>query len=193
MSEERKDADPGGIQPERKLIEMAQQNPDDFEHLFNKYYDTIFNYALRRTGNAYSADDVAANTFLKAFSQIKNYQWKGVAFSAWLYRIATNEIAQSYRKSKRTVPLSSEITARLKDDRSSDSALLEAEELIVRNEKFKQIHASISRLKIKYQAALTLRYFENKSIKEMAAILELSENTVKTHIRRGLKRLKELL
>ena len=175
------------------LIEMAQQNSDDFQHLFNKYYDTIFNYALRRTCDVYLADDVAANTFLKAFSQIKNYQWKGISFSAWLYRIATNEIAQGYRKSKRTVPLSTEIAAHLKDDRSSDSALLEAEELIARNKKFKQIHAAISRLKIKYQTALTLRYFENKSIKEMAAILDLSENTVKTHIRRGLKRLKELL
>jgi len=185
--------EPAGFQDERILVERAQQNPEDFQHLFNKYYDTIFNYALRRTGNAYLADDVAANTFLKAFNQIKNYQWKGISFSAWLYRIATNEIAQGYRKSKRMVPLSIEIVTHLKDDRFSDSALLEAEELIAQNEKFKQIHAAISRLKIKYQTALTLRYFENKSIKEIAAILDISENTVKTHIRRGLKRLKEQL
>ena len=193
VSDEMKAIKSGEFQQEKKLIEMAQQNPADFQHLFNKYYDTIFNYALRRTGDVYLADDVAANTFLKAFDQIKNYQWRGISFSAWLYRIATNEVAQGYRKSKRTIPLSSEIAVRLKDDRSSDSALLEAEDLIARNEKFKQIHAAISCLKIKYQTALTLRYFENKSIKEMAAILDLSENTVKTHIRRGLKRLKELL
>lgn len=181
------------IQHEQRLIEKAQKNPDDFQHLFNKYYDTIFNYALRRMGNVHLADDVAATTFLKAFDQIKKYQWKGISFSAWLYRIATNEILQLYRKSKRTIPLSSKVKDHLRDDKSSDSALLEAEELVAKNEKFKQIHAALSKLKIKYQTALTLRYFEDKSIKEIAAILDISENTVKTHIRRGLKQLKEYL
>lgn len=181
------------IQDEQRLIEKAQKNPDDFQHLFNKYYDAIFNYVLRRSCDVHIADDVAATTFLKAFDQIKNFKWKGVSFSAWLYRIATNEIAQVYRKSKRMIPLTSEAEAKLKDERSSDSALLEAEESVARNEKFKQIHAALSRLKRKYQTALTLRYFEDKSIKEIAAILDISENTVKTHIRRGLKQLKEYL
>jgi len=180
-------------QQERKLIELAQQNPDEFQHLFNKYYDVIFNYALRRTGDVHLADDVAATTFLKAFDQIKHFQWRGSSFSAWLYRIATNEIAQLYRKTKRTTPLTSELAANLRDERSSDSALLEAEELVANNEKFKRIHAALSKLKIKYQTALTLRYFEDKSIKEIAAILYISENTVKTHLRRGLKQLKEYL
>lgn len=182
-----------GSQAERQLIEMAQQNPDEFQHLFNKYYDPIFNYALRRSCDAHIADDVAATTFLKAFDKIKNFKWKGISFSAWLYRIATNEIAQIYRKTKRTTPLTSQVAANLKDERSSDTALLEAEELLARNEKFKQIHTALSRLKMKYQTALTLRYFEDKSIKEIAAILDLSENTVKTHIRRGLKQLREYL
>jgi len=178
---------------DRRLIEMAQKNIDAFQHLFNKYYDTIFNYALRRTCNAQLADDVTATTFLKAMNQIKKFQWKGVSFSAWLYRIATNEIAQLYRKSKRTIPLTSEVAARLSDDRSSDSSLLEAEALIARNEKFKQIHAALSRLKLKYQSVLTLRYFEDRSIKEIADILDLPENTVKTQLRRGLRLLKEYL
>ena len=180
-------------QQERRMIEMAQQNPDEFQHLFNKYFDPIFNYALRRTCDAHLADDVAATTFLKAFDQIKKFKWKGISFSAWLYRIATNEIAQVYRKTKRMIPLTSEVASNLKDERSSDTALLEAEELLARNEKFKQIYAALARLKIKYQTALTLRYFEEKSIKEMASILNLSENTIKTHIRRGLKQLKEYL
>lgn len=192
MSNEDKSKESEG-QDERQLIEMAQQNPDEFQHLFNKYYDPIFNYALRRSCDAHIADDVAATAFLKAFDKIKNFKWNGISFSAWLYRIATNEIAQVYRKTKRTTPLTSQVAANLKDERSSDTALLEAEELVARNEKFKQIHTALSRLKMKYQTALTLRYFENKSIKEIAAILAMSENTVKTHIRRGLKQLREYL
>lgn len=180
-------------QQERSLIEMAQRDPGEFQHLFNKYYDAIFNYALRRTGEVYFADDVAATTFLKAFDQIKKFQWRGISFSAWLYRIATNEIAQAYRKSKRLTPLTAETIANLKDERSSDSALLEAEELVAQNEQFQHVHAALFKLKLKYQAALTLRYFEDKSIKEIAAILGISENTVKTHLRRGLRQLKEFL
>ena len=77
-----------------------------------------------------------------------------------------------------------------KSDSSSDAELLEAEEAIARNKQFQQIHSAIASLKWKYQTALTLRYFEDLSIREIARILKISENTVKTHIHRGLKLLK---
>jgi RNA polymerase sigma-70 factor (ECF subfamily) len=181
----------GDNQSEQELIKAAQKNPDEFHHLFNRYYDLIFNYSLRRTCHVQLAEDVTANTFLKALNQIKKYRWKGIPFSSWLYRIATNEINLAHRKSKRLTPLTTEITAHLKDDTKTDSALLEAEETLAKNEKFIHIYNALKKLKMKYQTVLTLRYFEEKSIKEIADILEMSENTVKTHIRRGLIYLRE--
>ncbi len=178
---------------EQELIERAKQDPSEFQHLFNKFFNKIFNYALRRTGDAYLADDITSNTFMRAYDQIGSFKWRGISFSAWLYRIATNEINQLHRKKKRTTSLTTQMTASLADDRFTDTELLEIEESIANNEKFRQIHAALSRLKTKYQSALTLRYFENKSIKEIAAILDISENTVKTHIHRGLKKLKDYL
>ena len=182
-----------GINQEQQWIAAAQKDPSEFKQLFCKYYNRIFNYALRRTGDVSMADDIAANTFFNALAKIKKFQWRGVSFSAWLFRIATNEINQLYRKSKHLIPLNPEIEAHLIYDRSSDSALLEVEEAVARNEKFKQVHAAIVTLKLKYQTALILRYMEEKSIKEIAEILDISENTVKTHIRRGLIQLKERL
>jgi RNA polymerase sigma-70 factor (ECF subfamily) len=193
VSTQAKATESEALQHERRLIERAQRNPDEFQHLFNKYFDQIFNYALRRTGDAQLADDVAATTFFKAFDQIKKFKWRGISFSAWLYRIATNEISQLYRKSKRMLPLTSTAVTSIVDDRSSDTALLEAEELVATNDTFKQILRALMKLNMKYQTALTLRYFEEKPIKEIAAILDISENTVKTHIRRGLMQLRELL
>ncbi|MDZ7332279.1 MAG: RNA polymerase sigma factor [candidate division KSB1 bacterium] len=181
------------IDRERLLVERAKQNSADFEHLFNKFFDKIFNYALRRTGDPYLADDITSATFMKALEQIENFNWRGISISAWLYRIATNEINQLYRKSKKTIALNDEVKRSLADDRLTDTGLLELEEMIAKNERFRRVHAALSRLKPKYQAALTLRYFENKSIKEIAAILDLSENTVKTHIHRGLSKLKDWL
>ncbi len=181
------------LDSERILIERAKHDASGFQLLFNKFYDEIFNYALRRTGDAHLADDIAANTFLKAFDQIGNFKWRGISISAWLYRIATNEINQLHRKMRRTTALTSDMAAKLADDRYTDSELMEIEEAIAKNEQFRKVHAALYRLKTKYQSVLTLRYFENKSIKEIAAILDISENTVKTHIHRGLNKLKEYL
>ncbi len=181
------------LQQERSWILASQKDPSAFEPLFQKYHDMIFNYALRRTCNVHHAQDITANTFLKSLDHIQNYQWKGISFSSWLYRIATNEINLNYRKFKRIVPLTSELAVNLKSDRDTDSELIKIEESIQKNEKFKKVCAVLAKLPLKYQTILSLRYFEEKSIKEIADILELSENTVKTHIRRGLIQLRKQL
>ena len=89
--------------------------------------------------------------------------------------------------------LTEEKLLRLKGDNHTDTALIQAEEKITQDENFRKLHEALTNLKLKYQSALTLRYFEKKSIKEIAFILDLAENTVKTHIHRGLKQLKERL
>lgn len=91
------------------------------------------------------------------------------------------------------VRLTPELSRTFRDARSSDSQVLKAEEKMAKNIQFQKMHAALLQLKAKYQTVLTLRYFENKSIKEIAEILELSENTVKTHIRRGLIALRDIL
>ena len=180
-------------QKELEWIFKAQEDPEAFRYLFERYYDPIFNYILRRTCDMHVAKDVTANTFLKALNHIKKFKWRGISFSAWLYKIATNEINQNYRKTKRLVHLNPEHIATLKSDVSSDSGLLDAEEVKTKQKQNNKVHAAIASLKLKYQTVLTLRYFENLSLKEIANILGMPENTVKTHIRRGLIQLKERL
>lgn len=178
---------------ERKWVRDAKNDPKAFQQIFDAYYDTIFNYTLRRTGNVSLAEDMTANTFLKAMDAIGKFRWRGTSLSAWLYRIATNEINLNYRKQKRMVPLTDAMRSRLKDDQRADARLLAIEENLDKNKAFQAVCGELSKLKIKYQTVLTLRYFEEKSIKEIAEILEMSENTVKTHIRRGLERLRRQL
>ena len=180
-------------QQERIWIEEAKRDPQAFQPIFQKYHDPIFNYALRRVCNVNLAQDLTANTFLKALNKIGEFKWQGISIAAWLYRIATNEINLNHRKFKRMVPLTCELTENLRDERTSDSAILEMEEHLQKNEQFRRACMALSKIKLKYQTVLSLRYFEEKSIKEIAVILGKSENTVKTHIRRGLIRLKEQL
>ncbi|MCA9731289.1 MAG: RNA polymerase sigma factor [Deferribacteres bacterium] len=178
---------------ERLLIRRAQKDPEEFRHLFDLYHDAIFNYVLRRTFDVVRAQDITSNTFLKALDNLNKFHWKGVGFSAWLYRIATNEINLSYRNQNKTVPLSEDITKRTKDELTADHALIQAEENMLRNEKFREMHAALAQLDEKYQTVLSLKYFEEKSTKEIAEILGISENTVKTHTRRGLLKLRDIL
>lgn len=180
-------------QKELEWIREAREDPEAFRFLFDAYHDRIFNYILRRVSHVQIAKDITANTFLKAMNHIQQFQWHGISFSSWLYKIATNEIKQNYRKTKRYVQLSDEHLLILKSDSQTDGDIIKTEADSEKEEISRKVRAAIASLKLIYQSTLTLRYYENLSIKEISEILDIPENTVKTHIRRGLMQLKERL
>jgi RNA polymerase sigma-70 factor (ECF subfamily) len=178
---------------EEEWIEASKTDPNAFQFLFNEYYDLIYNFAYRRTLNRALAQDISAVTFMKALENIHRFVCRGIPFSAWLYRIAVNEINLYHRKRKRLIPLTTERALHLVHDNRTDQRILQEEEDEEKIRQFRKIHQAIASLKAIYQDAITLRYFEDKSIREIAEILDLSENTVKTHIHRGLQHLRTLL
>ena len=86
---------------EKALVERAKKEPEAFGILFDKYYDQIYRYILHRTADKDLADDLTADTFHKALEKLWRYNWMNLPFSAWLYRIAINEVRGYYRKNKR--------------------------------------------------------------------------------------------
>ena len=82
------------------LNRAAQGESDAFGLLYERYIDRIFNYVYYRTGNLHDAEDLTARVFQRAMNHIKNYTDRGVPFSAWLYRIATNEMNMADRRKK---------------------------------------------------------------------------------------------
>ena len=102
------------LENEKDIIEKAKKDPQAFAELFDYYFDKIFHYILYRTGNAETARDIAAEVFFKAQKNIKNFRFMGYPFSAWLYRMAGNEII-SYFRHKKFEPLS--IEAYLEDNK----------------------------------------------------------------------------
>jgi len=85
---------------EKDLIEQCHENPAAFGQVFDMWYPAIFAYVFRRTADYDLSKDIAAETFLKAFLKINSFQWRGISISAWLYRIAGNELNQYYRRDK---------------------------------------------------------------------------------------------
>ena len=182
---------------EQALIERAKEDPQAFGNLFDRYYPAIFAYILRRVGKWNDAQDITSEVFLKALKGLWRFHWQGIAFSAWLYRIATNEVGIYFRRAGRA-PLSlnqlieeSGFEPASTDDLSAEK--LEAERRLDRHRDFLIVRSNIATLPMKYQHVITLRFFERKSMKEIAEILGKKEGTVKSLLSRGLERLRKLM
>jgi RNA polymerase sigma-70 factor (ECF subfamily) len=132
--------------------------------------------------------------FLKALKNIGQFHWRGVPFSSWLYRIAANEIANSYRESKRRRKYLEENSEVIDTSNPSpENELAQAEEELRKHEEFLSVHENISKLSFRYQEVITLRYFEHKHLKDIGVILGKSEGTVKSLLHRALKKLRKLM
>src|SRR5437016_2154611 len=83
---------------EKELLEKIRANPKEFAVLFDLHYKKIFGYIFRRINDYDASRDIAAETFIKAFQKIHSFRWTGIAISSWLFRIATNEINQYFRR-----------------------------------------------------------------------------------------------
>jgi RNA polymerase sigma-70 factor (ECF subfamily) len=84
------------MQAEWLEVQAAQQNPAYFRPLYDRYFNQIFRFIFKRTGDENIANDICSQVFLKAIQKIGTYEYKGVPFSAWLYRVASNEVAQYF-------------------------------------------------------------------------------------------------
>ena len=87
------------MQEEESLVRRAQENDREaFAQLYEAHFDRIYRYLVLKLGDVTEAEDMTQQVFLKALQSISSYKWKGVSFSAWLYRIAHNQTVDYYRK-----------------------------------------------------------------------------------------------
>jgi len=181
---------------EKPLLAEIKSNPDKFGILYDEYYHSVFSYIFRRLGDYESARDIASETFLKAYLKICSFEWRGVSIIFWLFRIASNEINLFFRNSK-YAPQSFQYLISSKRFDTIDSVTAQQEKERIENE-FKQhedfltIQLQLKQLQVNYQEVIALRYFEQKSIKEIAIILNKKEGTVKSLLSRGIEKLKNL-
>jgi RNA polymerase sigma-70 factor (ECF subfamily) len=182
------------LELERQLVERAKCDPQAFGALYDEYFGQIFGYVLRRTASITIAQDVTAEVFFKALRNIKGFQWRGIPFSDWLYRIAIHEIANVYTHNGHDRVLTTEMKLSLAVfDASVETGAEEAEARLQQESDLLALHKSISKLPQKYQEVITLRFFEKKQLNEIARILGKREGTIKSLVHRGLERLRSLM
>jgi RNA polymerase sigma-70 factor (ECF subfamily) len=177
------------LDEEKELIKRAKKDPDVFGKIYDEYYLKIFGYTLKRVANIDIAQDITSETFFKAFKNLWKFRWQNIPFSAWLYRIASNETANFFRKKGRKT-ISLEGISELISDSNPFAEIVEAQEQLKRHKEFLDLQKKISTLSLKYQEVITLRFFEKKQIKEIGEILGKKEGTIKSLLHRGLDKLR---
>jgi len=182
------------LKQERDLVERARQDTETFGQLYDQNFGRIFGYVLRRTASVPVAQDITSDVFFKALKNLGQFRWQGIPFSAWLYRIASHEIANHYRKKRRETAHAVQLVR--DGDPMGNSLSVEitqAEDILMRHEEYLSLHMTITQLPLKYQEVITLRYFEDRQIKEIAQIIGKREGTVKSLLHRGLERMRNLM
>jgi len=171
------------MQAEWIEVQAAQRNPARFRPLYERYYEPIFRFVFRRTADEALCADLCSQVFLKAIQRLDSYTFKGVPFSAWLYRIASNEVAQYYRthKKQRVVSIDDNIIGELAEELGSvdNSSLLQ------------NMISLLDTLKQEDLEIIEMRFFEDKPFKEIAAILQITEANAKMKTYRILERMKK--
>lgn len=173
---------------EEAILSLASQGDRNaFGRLYERYLDRIFNYVYYRTGNLHDAEDLTARVFQRAMNHIHNYTDRGVPFSAWLYRIAHNLVANWHRdrSRKQEIPLDDLPILPTKGDLP--------ERNLVRSQEQDALLRLIRRLPPERQTLLILKFVEDLSNAEIGAIMGRSEGAVKSLYHRTLLALRDQL
>ncbi len=180
-----KENDIEDITDENAVSLACQGNPEAFSYLYEKNVTRIYNYVYYRIGSATDAEDLTSRVFYRAFGHINGYVEKGVPFSAWLYRIAHNLIANWHRDNMRRkeVPLDDHVDLPVHTD--------QPEKLLEKNQETELLLKGIRRISADRQQLILLKFLEDLSNAEIAQIMGRSEGAIKSLYHRALLALRQ--
>jgi RNA polymerase sigma-70 factor (ECF subfamily) len=171
----------------RFIVRMAKRGKKKgMEKIYEIFAEPVFRYIFLRVGNREEAEDLTSRIFLKVFRRIKTYREGEVPFSAWIFRVAHNELVDYFRL-KKPIPQSLDDVY---DEPTSSS--FEPEVKLLEEELQKRIIQALMQLTAEQREAITLRYLEGFSIKEIAEIMGKGEGAVRSLLSRALRRLNHI-
>lgn len=169
---------------EEEIVMLAKEDPRYFDFLYKKYFQSLFLFINRRTDREQLTKDICQETFIKALMNIHKFEFRGYPFSAWLYRIAINELNQHYRKNdvKMIVSFDSKEIPEIfeLDEQQIDKDLL-----------IKLMMTEIDQLKGNDLLLMEMHFFEKRSYKEIAEILDIKEGNAKVKVHRIKERIRK--
>jgi len=170
---------------ERLLIEAAQHDPARFADLYELNFERVYAYVVRRVRDRAETEDLTAEVFQQALANLKRFEWRGIPFAAWLYRIAANLISDRRQHSGREIADDSAIESA----QSKTGSPAETEEV----ERRATLYRLVDTLPAEQKRVVVMRFVEEKSIKEVAREIRKTEGAVKQLQFRALSSLRARL
>jgi RNA polymerase sigma-70 factor (ECF subfamily) len=168
------------------LIARAKEDPEVFGLLYERYVGHIYSYIYYRTGNHQDAEDLTARTFYRALKHVSRYVDRGAPFSAYLYRIAHNAVANWHRdNSRRQVTSLDEMVVAFKQDGPGT--------LVEEHEQQEFLLQAVRRLPPERQQLLILKFVEQMRNAEIAEVMGRTEGAIKSLYHRTLVALRQEL
>jgi RNA polymerase sigma-70 factor (ECF subfamily) len=168
---------------ERALVKKARRDRAAFRELYNHYFPRVYAYVSYRVGRVQDVEDLVADTFLRVVEGLDGFRWRGErSFAAWLFCIAHNLVSDFYRRGR-----GSEESVPLEELPELEASILLPADAVSQKEKFAYLRRLIGTLSPRRQEVITLRFFGGLHNQEIAALLELDERTVASHLCRGLR------
>ena len=172
---------------ESGLVERAKTDPEAFGILYERYVNKVYSYIYYRVGNHHDAEDLTARTFHRALDHIDHYVQRGAPFSAWLYRIAHNLVANWHRDHSRRKVVS------LEDVNLSPPLREGPQHQAEQKEEENELLAAVRRLPADRQQLLILKFVEEMSNTQIGLVMGRSEGAIKSLYHRTLLSLREML
>ena len=164
---------------ERLLIEAAQRDPRRFAELYEDNFERVYAFVARRVRDRDAAQDLTSDVFHQALANLPRFEWRGVPFAAWLFRIAANAIVDRSKRAAKERNLPS----------PDDPPAVSPEGIEQRARLFRLV----DRLPADQRRVVVMRFAEDKTIRAIASDLGRSEGAVKQLQFRGLQSLRALL
>ncbi len=173
----------------RKLVEQTQNGDlDAFGRIYDLLYDRIYAFVLHQVGSRTHAEDITAGVFVGALEKLEGFSWRGAGFTAWLYRIARNDVVDHFRRHGRNLKELAvmeealELPSDVRVDEMVESAWSELE-----------LIQAVRRLSDDQRQVVLLRLVGNLSNRQIGKVVSKSEGAVKALQHRALQNLRKML
>ena len=172
---------------ERLLIEAAQRDPSRFAELYEHNFARVYAYIARRVGSREEAQDITSEVFHQALANLGRFEWRGIPFAVWLFKMASNAMADRWKHSAREHgnPVSKT------GEKAGNPEEFDLEKDLEQIDQRAQLFQSVKRLPADQRRVIEMRFAEEKSIREIAQQLRRTEGAVKQLQFRALETLRQ--
>jgi RNA polymerase sigma-70 factor (ECF subfamily) len=177
-----------GFPFEPDLMTTSKSDPGAFTRLYFRHYDAIFRYCVHRLFDRTTAEDITSEVFLSMVENFQTFDGNEKQFRSWLYRIATNAVNEHLRKTTRRSAIMTWVRGWSGNDNTGEEPQPDESQ---RNMAI--IKKAMLTLKPEHQAIVTMRFFENLKLEEIAEVVGTTASTVRSQLSRALVKLRKYI